>query len=867
VVGTGPAAPASEPPAAAEGGLPPAARSPSSQRPFLPGPLAHLRVVELTDLRGALAGRMLADLGADVVKVEPPGGDPDRLCPPFVGEVASKDRSIPFLFRNANKRAVTLDLHSKAGWRRFIELCQGADILIENLAPDDELRHQIMSDEVKARLPELIHVAMADFGLSGPRASWRLEPLVAFAASGALWASGFPDRPPCWLPGYIAHDCASVAAVIGALAALGTRSGGGERVEVSVQEAARSALDPWAIALPDYARVYPVLPSLLPRNGEGPALVLPTADGYVRVLPIAPRHWRAFLALLADRKVSPGKGAAKPASQGGVRSRRGLLAGGLTAMAHEAAHTARRAVGAAAHLPLPGSFLPVFQRILATLRFVGREALVRRSREEVLAKGHSLGLPIVPVNTPEEFVSEEQTRLRGYFRSTGFPQLGKAPFAPFPCQLSRTPVTLRRPAPAPGESDDPGFAPREPIGTAARNDGPPLAGLRVVSFGVGAAVPGLCRTFSELGCEVIKIESRASLDFLRRLSLEPEAMNRSWPFNDENRGHKSVCLNLRKARARELALDLCARADIVVENHQGGALDRFGLDYESIRRVRSDVVYLSSQGFGKGGPLGEAPSFGPLNAAFSGVAFLWNHPDAPYPAGSALEHPDHIASQLAALAALAALEHRRRTGEGQRIEMSQSEAAAFLLGEFYLEAPLTGRRTAPRGNSAEFACPHGVYPAAGQDRWVAIAVVGDDAWKRFQKLLGWRSDPALAKLPGRIAARASIDRRIAAWSRRRNAAKIAEVLQAVGISAMPVETAEDQRDDPHLAERGAFVTLEDPEIGPVRHVANPIRLARARLETAAPAPCLGADTEAVLTGVLGLKRSAVRRLIATGVCA
>jgi len=805
---------------------------------------------------------MLADLGADVVKVEPPGGDADRLRPPFVGDLASPDRSLPFLFRHANKRGIVLDLHSAADWRRFIELSQGADILIENLAPEDRLRHRIMSDKVRACMPDLIHLAIADFGLSGPRAAWRLEPLVAFAASGALYASGFSDRPPCWLPGYLAHDCAAVAAVIGALASLRTRSGG-ELVEVSVQEAARSALDPWAIALPDYARVYPALPSSFPRDAEGPALVLPTANGHVRVLPITPRHWSAFVALLLDRKVEhPDELTARAAG----RRRGGLLRSGLSAVADETAHVAQRALGALAHLPFPGGFLPVFHRALGTLRLVGGEALGRRRREDVLAQAHRLGLPIAPVNTLEEFVAEEQTRQRGYFQCTGFVQLGDAPFAVFPCQLSGTPPTLRRSAPAPGENDESGFAPREPERATPSGDGPPLAGLRVVSFGVGAAVPGLCRTLAELGCEVIKIESAASPDFLRRLTLEPGAMNRSWSFNDENRGQKSVCLNLKKVRGRELALDLCAGADVVVENRQGGILARFGLDYESVKRVRSDIVYLSSQGFGRGGPLGEAPSFGPLNAAFSGASFLWNHPDAPYPAGSSLEHPDHIAAQLAAVAVLAALEHRRRTGEGQRIEMAQTEAAAFLLGEFYLEAPLTGRPAAPHGNRAAYACPHGVYPAAGEDRWVAIAVVGDGAWERFRKRLGWRSDPALAKLPGRLAAQAEIDRRIAAWSSRRSARQIAEALQLIGISALPVEAPEDQRDDPHLAARGAFVTLEDPEIGPVQHVANPIRLSRARLATLGPAPRLGADTEDVLTGILGLKRAVVRRLIASGVC-
>jgi len=165
----------------------------------MPAPLAHLRVVDVTDVRGALAGRLLADLGADVVKVEPPAGDRERLRPPFAGGVSAPDRGLAFLYRNANKRGAVIDLHSADGWHRFCELCERADVLVENLGPDGERRHGLSPAEVRERHPHLVHVAMADFGLSGPRAPWRLEPLPAFAASGALHASGFPDRPPCWL--------------------------------------------------------------------------------------------------------------------------------------------------------------------------------------------------------------------------------------------------------------------------------------------------------------------------------------------------------------------------------------------------------------------------------------------------------------------------------------------------------------------------------------------------------------------------------------------------------------------------------------------------------------------------------------------
>jgi len=177
----------------------------------MPGPLAHLTVLDLTDLRGALAGRLLADLGADVIKIEPPGGDPGRLHPPFAGNVVAPDRSLPFLYRNANKRGAVIDLHDREGAQRFAALCDAADVLLENYGPNRRQVLDLAPEAVRERHPRLVHVAIADFGLSGPRAHWRAEPLVAFAASGALFASGFRDHPPCWLPGYAAHDCAAVS--------------------------------------------------------------------------------------------------------------------------------------------------------------------------------------------------------------------------------------------------------------------------------------------------------------------------------------------------------------------------------------------------------------------------------------------------------------------------------------------------------------------------------------------------------------------------------------------------------------------------------------------------------------------------------
>src|SRR5919197_3216089 len=196
------------------------------------------------------------------------------------------------------------------------------------------------------------------------------------------------------------------------------------------------------------------------------------------------------------------------------------------------------------------------------IRLVSSEVFRTRRRAEVLAEGRRLDVPITPVNRPEEFVAEEQTRVRGYFRKTGFPHLGDAPFAPAPFNFSRTRGVLARPAPAPGAAGDAGFPPRAPVRPSGDGVGrPALAGLRVIDLGCGVAIPETGTLLAELGAEVIKIESRANIDFLRRVTVEPDAVDRSWTFNDASRGQLSVALDLRTARGRELALALCAAAD------------------------------------------------------------------------------------------------------------------------------------------------------------------------------------------------------------------------------------------------------------------------------------------------------------------
>mgnify|MGYP001243467347 CR=1 FL=1 len=291
---------------------------------------------------------------------------------------------------------------------------------------------------------------------------------------------------------------------------------------------------------------------------------------------------------------------------------------------------------------------------------------------------------------------------------------------------------------------------------------------------------------------------------------------------------------------------------------------KLGLDHDQLRAEKPELIYAASQGYGRGGPMGDKKAYGPLNAAFAGIHLLWSHPDGPYPSGTAMNHPDHIAGKMLATAVLAALDHRERTGEGQFVELSQAEAAVYLLGDQYLAAIESGIDPVNLGNRHPSQAPHGVYPADGDDAWIAIAIPDDDAWRRLEAACGWETDPSLATSEARLASVDEIDERLAAWTRDRDKNAAAADLQQAGVSAMPVMGPLDHLADPHLLGRAAFDEVEHPVGGTEHHIANPTRFSRTPTRTAGPAPCLGADTRRILSEWLGLDDAELDRLAETG---
>ena len=746
-------------------------------------PLAEFRMLDVTDRRGALCGRILADLGADVIRLN--DNDDDSTI----------DR-----YRNHGK------VRAEPG-RGLSEWLPLVDVFIENSGPRSELDRAALA----AQYPHLVIVSLTDLGLSGPRSHWYLESLPAQAASGALHATGHRSQFPTALPGYLAHDCASVHGAMAAVAALmdRRRTGLGQQIETSSQEAGLGGTYPWGVAIPGYLSVNPFLPVEGRRNAEGFYLVVPCRDGHVRMVFGSESDWQAFVELC---------GVPEEVSGDEWNSR-----------IHRAMN------------PDP-------------IREVAERAFANQDRAELFAASLRLGLPLGSVQHPLEFVNHPQTTERGFFVDGVASRLWR--FQPPPAQ-----------APPPTQATPATKAAAETLASRAlgtrNHDGLLLEGLRVIEFGIAAVVPELCWMLSELGADIIKIESRKKPDVLRAAGLDD--LDRSFCFNMECRGRRGIALDLTTADGRRLAKELCATADVVAENNRGGVMARLGLDYPDIAAVNPNVVYVASQGYGRGGPMGEMKAFGPLNSSFAGVHMLWSHPDGPYPCGTSLNHPDHIASKMLTVGVLCALDHRYQTGEGSFVEMAQTEAAAYLLGELYLEAIETGVNPTNLANRDPHMAPQGVYPGSEDDSWVAITVQSDDAWRALELVAGWTADETLGNVEARFVAHDAIDERLSRWTSLRSVAETAELLQAVGVSAMPVMGPLDHLGDPHLCERGLMVDLVHEVHGPEQQPANPTRMSRTVLRTAQSAPPLGHHTHEVLREVLGIDDDELNRLEAAGV--
>ncbi len=397
----------------------------------------------------------------------------------------------------------------------------------------------------------------------------------------------------------------------------------------------------------------------------------------------------------------------------------------------------------------------------------------------------------------------------------------------------------------------------------------PLAGVRVADFTWVWAGPFATEQLAHLGAEVIRIEARDRPCVTRLLppfaDFQPGA-NRSGYFNQYNQGKRSITLNLKHPRGIEVAKRLITKSDVVAENFANGVMDRMGLGYEEVRRLRPDVIMVSISGYGRSGPERDFVSYGPATVPLAGFSAVTGYKGGP-PMHVGISYGDPTAGLHGAIAVLAALCHRRRTGEGQFIDVSLWEAAASLLPEALLDREMNGIEPPRDGNRHPRMAPHGVFRSAGQDRWVSIAVGDEEEWRALCTAVGRpeiASDRRFATLAARKQNEDELEQIVEAWTRERSPEESTRALQAAGVAAFPTMTNQDLVEDPHLESRGFFVDLPHPEVGVRHHAGIPWKLSRTPCAVEAPAPCLGADNDPVLREVLGYSAAEVEALAAAG---
>jgi benzylsuccinate CoA-transferase BbsF subunit len=368
---------------------------------------------------------------------------------------------------------------------------------------------------------------------------------------------------------------------------------------------------------------------------------------------------------------------------------------------------------------------------------------------------------------------------------------------------------------------------------------------------------------------VIKIETAERLDSLRMAKPYKDGVagvNRSGYFADRNTSKRSITVNVKHAEGLALVKRLIADCDLVTNNFTPGVMEKLGLGYEAVRAVNPEVVYAAMSMQGASGPEKNYLGYGLTIGALTGLQHLTGLPDRD-PAGTGTNYPDHIPNPThAAFAILAALRHRRRTGQGQYIDIAQTEPTLSLLGPAILNYTVNGKVDNRRGNSHPEMAPHGVYPCAGDDRWIAIAVSTEEKWAALRTVLALPDEPKWATLAGRLADRDALDRAVAARTAQEEAMPLTERLQAAGVAAGAVQDARDVlRHDRQLAWRGHWVEFMHPEMGNSTYNASPFRFSDAASAPTSPAPLLGQHTREICRDLLGLADAEIDRLRAANV--
>ena len=789
-------------------------------------PFEALRIVELAGSEaGAFAAKLFADHGATVIKLEPPEGDPRRSQGEPWTTGVGVEVGTTWAYLNTSKVSVTLDEDDDAGLAALLE---GADAVVESSSPGPLVpRTDSVGDE------SLVRTRISPFGSSGPYAGYRSNYFTDEALGGQLYPNGEPSREPIRRPGLHVAYQAGTHAFIGMMAALRvadlTRRG--QTVEVAHLEGA-ATLHQHTTTMWTHGG------HILKREGNRqpgqwhPVGCYPCKDGVVH------------LALASGEKLM-----------------QFLAVAGLTKILEDPWFNEDYARGAHKD-EFDAAFTPW---------------LMEHTAEEIIQLGTDVFAPVGPVPTMLELLDDPQLAFRDYWRDLeGSPSL-RIPRGPSHISghepTPKPPPALGSGAPPPEARADTEVASGE-----LPTDGP-LEGVRILDLTRVWAGPWAGRMLGDLGADVISIEApfnrgpRAVPDaaaFVSRLYPENEIGERPWNrvggFNKLHRNRRSVTLNFREARGRELFARLVAEADVVVENYSPRVMPQLGFDFEGLRAMNPSIIYVAMSGFGSTGPQRDRTALGPLIEAGAGLSAMMGYPDSvPYRSGIAW--PDPVAGMNSVAAILIALRDREAdpNHEARTVEVAMIEAMGTFVGEELLGAQVRGGNQPRMGNRDPILAPQGVYPCAGDDRWIAISVTTEEEWRSLTELAGLSAELRMLDLEGRRARHEELDAVIAAWTRAFSPKPLMRRLQAAGVIAAGVADARDLVEDEQLAARGFWADLDHPEVGVRRYPGNAVRLGLTPVTFRRSAPTLGQHNDDVLGGLLGCSADELASLRASGV--
>ena len=796
-------------------------------------PLTGIRVIDLAVDRGELCGRLLSDLGAEVIKVEPPEGSPSRSLPPL--DPGTPEHSLFFTMRNCGKRSVVLDLGAERSRERFEALLASADVLIDSAEPGAHAaagRPDLEAEALAARHPHLVVASVTAYGRTGPYAGRDVPGSVIDATSGMCWKAGLPEREPLMPPGNVSGDIAGLMAAFAIVCALIQRCGhgAGQLIDASANEATAQITD-WSMSNASKTMVTGVDPTEI-RAGPGPVYtILAAADGFVRLVVLSPRQWHAIRAWLGEPDYLQD--------------------------------------------PEYDGFIGRFMIADAVLNPLYEELFSTMTMEEVAEEAQRRGIVATPILKPGDVVTNEHFEARKTFDRVPLSTGGVMSLPSGWMEIDGERVGPTGRPPQLGEHTDEvlaslpdGSAPGwPPVPESAPEPAPPLAGLRVADFGHGGVGVEISRMLAEYGADVIKVESRTYPDFIR-VVLGGEM---SPSFASSSRSKRGLGINAKTDEGRRLLLDLAAgvggsaRFDAVIENGSTGVMDELGLGYRDFSTANPDVVMVSSQLMGSSGPWSAWRGYGPNTQVTGGMTYLWDYPDVDRPSGSQSIFPDHWAGRMGALAAVAAVLGRRRgvMAGGCHAEVCQVEQVVGVMGDLLARESLEPGSVTPQGNRRDLGAPWGFFRCEGEDQWVAVCCRTDAEWAALAVLIGV-DDPALATLQARREREDKLEEAVSAWTRTMSKHAVTEACLAVGVPTGPMLTSGEQLQDPHLAARGYLVELDQPPIG-VMTFEGPAFAATGMADADIhPAPGLGEHTREIVAE-LGLDEAAIDDLIARGI--